>query len=86
MFGGAPFTTRTYRVPANAEILLYSDGAYELDLPDGRPWSLKQFIDTVTEVTAGPDWSLDELLTRIQAETESGSFDDDCTLVRLRIS
>ena len=36
------------RCPAPvADVLLYSDGAFDLFLPDGRPWTLDEFIDPV---------------------------------------
>ena len=79
----ADFTTSSYQVPPGADILLYSDGAFELDLPDGRVWSLPQFVNALAETAASAGWTLDDLIGRLQARSESGMFDDDCTLVRL---
>ena len=75
----------TYTVPAGAEILLYSDGAFELTLPGNEPWSLRDFTDLYTHTTTAPDWTLDQFIARLQDRSESGMFEDDCTLVRLNI-
>ena len=79
----ADFTTSSYQVPPGADILLYSDGAFELDLPDGRVWSLPQFVDVLAETATSAGWTLDDLVERLRERSESGLFDDDCTLVRL---
>jgi serine phosphatase RsbU (regulator of sigma subunit) len=79
------FGTGTYQVPPDADILLYSDGAFELTLPDGGYWTLPGFIEVCSRSAATPDWTLDSLLAGLLRETESGYFEDDCTLVRLSI-
>lgn len=79
----ADFTTSSYQVPPGADILLYSDGAFELDLPDGRVWSLPQFVNALAETAVSAGWTLDDLIGRLRERSESGMFDDDCTLVRL---
>ena len=79
------YQTACYAVPRAAEILLYSDGAFELRLRDGRWWTLPDFIDFCTQESRSPDWSLDWLVVELQSMTESGQFDDDCTVVRLVI-
>lgn len=77
--------SRTYEVPPGTEILLYSDGAYEVELPGGQMGSLQQFIDIYTEHAAVSGWTVDDLVDRLRARSATGIFDDDCTLVRLTI-
>ena len=79
------FGTGTYRVPPDADILLYSDGAFELTLPGGGYWTLAGFIEVCAQAAATPDWTLDTLIADLLRETDSGVFEDDCTLVRLSI-
>ena len=83
MFEDTRFPCATYLVPPGCQILLYSDGAFELPLAGGRHWPLTDFIDLCTEVAATPEWSLDDLLARLRGLTVGGIFDDDCSLVRL---
>jgi sigma-B regulation protein RsbU (phosphoserine phosphatase) len=79
----ADFQTRSYAVPAGADILIYSDGAFELTMVDGRQWSLGEFAELHTRTAGAVEWTLDALLDGLKDRSESGHFDDDCTLVRL---
>lgn len=84
LFADTEFTTKSYVVPPGCRILLYSDGAYELGLGDGRLLALSEFIRLCGEVADAPDWSLDELIGRLRDLASSRSFEDDCSLVQLR--
>ncbi len=86
MFADTEFGRQTYQVPPGAEIVLYSDGAFELPLPEGATWALSDFIDVCTELSASGKWTVDELAYRLKALTVSGLFNDDCSLLRLRFS
>lgn len=85
IFEDTDFDVASHVVPAGAEILLYSDGAFELNLPDGRWWSLPEFIGLCRRLAGSADWSLDGLIAELRAIATSGLFEDDCTLVRLSI-
>lgn len=79
-----PFQRGSYTVPAGADLLLYSDGAFELTLRDGGWFSLPMFIDICTGMAGSGDWTLDMLIDELLRLSELGLFEDDCTLVRLR--
>lgn len=83
MFEDSEFTAATCVVPAGAEVLVYSDGAYELNLPDGGAWSLSDFIELCAQVVKTPEWSLDDIIAGLRTISVCGVFDDDCTMVRL---
>ena len=85
VFEDARFEVRDYTVPPGTEILLYSDGAFELTLADGKPWPLNRFVDLYAQTAQSPNWTVDDLLGRVLTQSASGLFEDDCTLVRLRI-
>lgn len=84
-FPDTEFDTHIFEVPPNTELLLYSDGAYELTLLDGRHWSHSEFVELCSRLSGSPGWSLDTLVNKLRARSESGLFEDDCTLVRLTI-
>ena len=67
-------------MPPGCRILLYSDGAYEDACVDGRPLSQMEFNDLFTRLS---DSSLDDLVETLRGLTPSGTFTDDCSLVRL---
>lgn len=79
------FGSGSYDVPAGTELLLYSDGAFELSLRDERWLTLPAFIDICAGMAASGDWTLDMLIDELLGLSELGLFEDDCTLVRLQI-
>ena len=62
----ADFPADSYRVPPGADILLYSDGAFELALPDGRDGSLADFIDLYSRSAGSAEWTLDALIGQLR--------------------
>ena len=84
VFDHIAFSTTTVPVPPGSQILVYSDGAYELRLDDGTWWSHKEFVDMCTSLAGLPDWSLDGLVDNLRRHSITGSFDDDCCLLRLQ--
>jgi len=80
MFDDARYTSGSYTVAPGSRILIYSDGAYEDACVDGRPWSSTDFTQLFTRLH---DSSLDDLVETLRGLTPSGTFTDDCSLVRL---
>ncbi|TPG33059.1 PP2C family protein-serine/threonine phosphatase [Mycolicibacterium hodleri] len=80
MFEDATYTSRSYTVLPGYRILLYSDGAYEDACVDGRRLNRTDFSALCARLAGSP---LDDLVETLRALTPSGSFDDDCSLVRL---
>ena len=63
MFPDTAYTCDFYPVPIGGQLLLYSDGAFELPArnAEGKPWSRADFVDLCTKLAARPGWSLDAL-------------------------
>jgi serine phosphatase RsbU (regulator of sigma subunit) len=70
-------------VAPRSQILIYSDGAFELPLSGGEWWSLENFAAFCADFTAARDWSLEDLVAKLQHLTATDAFDDGCSLVRL---
>ena len=79
------FETHSHRLPSDTALLIYSDGAFELDSHDSRPGNLEDFIGLCARTAAAPGWTLDDLITQLRDRSETGHFDDDCTLVRISV-
>ena len=47
MMPDLPYNTRTTTVPDGARLLVYSDGAFEVEKADGKMWQYEEFIDHV---------------------------------------
>jgi sigma-B regulation protein RsbU (phosphoserine phosphatase) len=85
MFDDAVFPTTNLGVAPGSRILLYSDGVYEWTLPDGRVWSVEEFIEMCERhAQSVGDWSLDTLVTTLRAQTPTETFEDDSSLVLLQ--
>ncbi len=85
MFSDTEVTANSIVLPPVCQILLYSDGVFDLVLPGGQLWTRADFADLCTELAVGPDWSLDGLIGRLQHLTATDVLEDDCTLVKLSI-
>ncbi|MFN8071663.1 MAG: PAS domain S-box protein [Mycobacterium sp.] len=83
MFGDTPFATVTVPIPPGSQILLYSDGVYEVQRVDGGQWPRRAFLDWCTHLGGSPGWTLDDVIDNALDHSATGSFDDDCCLVRL---
>jgi sigma-B regulation protein RsbU (phosphoserine phosphatase) len=86
MFSDGEFSSATTIVAPGSQLLLYSDGAYELPTPDDSTWSLGDLVGLFTRLAQSPDWSLDTLIDQLRSHAQNRYFDDDCSLVRLRFS
>ena len=86
MFEDTVYDSTTYSVPPGCRMLIYSDGAYELEPANGRHFWLKEFKDLATRLAGSPDGSIDKLVEELRAVTPTGGFDDDCSLIELRFT
>ncbi len=84
MFIDTEFACDTCTIPPDSELLLYSDGAFELPPLEGTTWSLPDFVALCAAVSATPGWTLELLAKELQDRTATGLFGDDCSLVLLR--
>jgi len=85
IFDDTDFDCATTVVPPSSQLLLYSDGAYELPLPDGRQWTPDDFVGLISRLAESPGWSLATLIDHLRAQTAEGRFDDDCSLVLIEL-
>lgn len=83
VFDDSEFTTATYSIPPGCRILLFSDGANEIALDNGKQLTLEGFKTLATRLAGSPDWSLDDLIDQLRNLTPGGAFEDDCSLIQL---
>ena len=79
------FATSQCSLPPDSALLLYSDGAVELAVKQGRHWTVDDFVDLSARTALAPHWTLDELVDELRKRSEGGQFVDDCTLVRVTV-
>jgi sigma-B regulation protein RsbU (phosphoserine phosphatase) len=80
---GMPFETRTVQLGAEALMLVYSDGAYEIELPEGGMWKHRQFVQFVDSLPR-EDGSLGErLLAHVRQMHGSELLADDFSVLEV---
>jgi hypothetical protein len=55
----------------------------EISLPDGGQWSHAEFLQECARLAGSPGWTLDDLVAAVLSRSADGSFEDDCSLVKL---
>ena len=69
-------------IPAQAELYLFSDGVYEIARPDGTWQSWDEFADFLKQDRP----AIDTIVQRMRALHGVADFEDDFSLVRLRLA
>ena len=83
MFDDTEFTSASYAVRPGSRVLIFSDGAHELSLSEGRLLSVEEFKRLNTCLARSSTWSIDALVEELRAQTPEGAFEDDCSLIHL---
>ncbi len=76
------FRSSTVQVDAFGLLSLYSDGAFEVERPDGSIWPLGEFVDFMEKVPRSPESpGMDRLIEHARAIKGSDEFADDLSIV-----
>ena len=70
-------------IKENSTVYIFSDGAYEIQLPNGNIWKFDAFINLLTDFHKKNNYHLEELLNQIQNLTFKDYFDDDLSLLKI---
>jgi sigma-B regulation protein RsbU (phosphoserine phosphatase) len=82
MMPDMPFETQVVAVESGAKLYLFSDGVFEIDLPDGEMWKYENFIEFLSEGTLSESL-MDRLLERVQYLHGSDRLSDDFSIVEI---
>ncbi|MCS5678762.1 MAG: serine/threonine-protein phosphatase [Acidimicrobiales bacterium] len=87
---GLEFTADEVEVPPGSSLFVYSDGAFEISLPEGGMWPFDAFVETLAEASAGrrdqpagAEGPLDVLLGRVRDLAGRADFHDDFSMLEL---
>ena len=86
MFSESEYGCSTVSVAPGDALMIYSDGAYEIPMPEGATRSLTDFTTLCGHLMATPGWTLDTLVDCLRGLTMDGTFDDDVSLVLLNFA
>lgn len=87
MIGAVPdleFSTSTCQVEPFGLLSLYSDGAFEVERPDGSTWPFPDFVEYMGKVPRTPeDPGMDRLIRHAREMKGSDEFADDLSIVEV---
>jgi sigma-B regulation protein RsbU (phosphoserine phosphatase) len=81
---GTPFETQSLALGADAFLLVYSDGAFEIETPDGVMWQHKQFVQFISTLPRDDPSLGDRLLTHVRQMHGSDLLADDFSVLEVR--
>jgi sigma-B regulation protein RsbU (phosphoserine phosphatase) len=79
-----PYGTHTTEVAEGAKLLVYSDGVFEIEKPDGQMWQYAEFVAHISpELTHGGD-IIEKLLAFVRGMRGGNVLGDDFSVVEVR--
>jgi sigma-B regulation protein RsbU (phosphoserine phosphatase) len=78
------FASAEATVPPGARLYLFSDGVYEVTLPNGEAYTLDEFVGHLVAPAAGPGEKPRETVAIMRALQGRGDFDDDVSMLELQ--
>lgn len=79
----ADFDDDVLEIPQSSTLYIFSDGAYEIQQPDGNIWSLDAFIDLLSQYSKANTCDLQQVLEYITTLGAKATFDDDLSLLKV---
>ena len=76
----ATFLEATLSVAPGSELHVFTDGAFEIERPDGSLWTYEGFQESLLRSA-----SLEDFLVQCRQIHGGERLDDDCTVLRLRL-
>jgi phosphoserine phosphatase RsbU/P len=83
MLSDVKFVDGACQVLPGSSLYIYSDGIYELMLPDGSMWSLDQFVETLGKQWVFQQSNLTQVLRKLHTLKGKTTFDDDVSLLQV---
>jgi phosphoserine phosphatase RsbU/P len=84
-FAETEYENAVYKIQPSSKIYVFSDGVYEIELPNGKLWTLNDFINVLTKCNH-QCLNLDDVLAAIKIATASQLFTDDCSLLEINFA
>jgi sigma-B regulation protein RsbU (phosphoserine phosphatase) len=77
------FDNAAFDVGDNSTLYIFSDGAYEINQPDGTIWGIDAFIDLLINHSQKNISDLNQVLAQIMAFNGKPNLDDDLSLLKV---
>jgi sigma-B regulation protein RsbU (phosphoserine phosphatase) len=81
---GMDFETRSVKLDPYAMLLVYSDGAFEIENPAGAMWKHQEFVDFVSKLPRNGELLSEHLLRHVRQRHGSDLLGDDFSVVEVQ--
>lgn len=86
MIPDMPYGTHQASIAPGAQLLLYSDGIYEIEKPDGSMWQFNEFVTHMAAVNGTTECILDSHTTFVREMRNGEPFGDDFSMMDIRFA
>lgn len=66
-----------------AHVYIFSDGAYEISVTDGKIWGIDSFSALIADSHQATSDTLDSLVKKIKEATDNANFEDDLSILKV---
>lgn len=86
MFPDAEYVNGFCNIEQFSTLYIFSDGVYEIHLPNGTIWSLDAFVELLKDFDNTRECNLDQLLNYLLALKRKDAFDDDLSILQINFN
>lgn len=86
MFLDAEYSNNFCNIEEFSSLYIFSDGAYEIHLPNGTIWTLEAFIKLLQKCHNFQKCNLDEILNYLLCLNSKNTFDDDLSMLQINFN
>jgi sigma-B regulation protein RsbU (phosphoserine phosphatase) len=76
------YGNQTQQLGKYNELFVFSDGVYEVDLPDGGMWEFEDFVKLVTQPPPEGKSEIDVVADQAREYQGNDNFEDDFSMVK----
>jgi sigma-B regulation protein RsbU (phosphoserine phosphatase) len=85
MLPGSRFVDQTISIDGPSHLYVYSDGAFEIETTQGEEWRVGDFLSMVAAAPLSGVSELDRIESEVRAVMRADDFDDDFSLLLVRL-
>ena len=86
MFPDAEYINNFCNIEEFSSLYIFSDGAYEIHLPNGTVWHIEAFIELLKDRHNFQECNLDKILNYLLTLNSKTSFDDDLSILQINFN
>lgn len=84
MFPDAEYVTGFCNIEEFSTLYIFSDGVYEIPLPNGTIWEFDAFVELLKDCQNNGDCNLDQILNYLLTLNKKNAFNDDLSILQIK--